>query len=66
MTKKPSVTLKCPANAFAGADERIIEFSFPCGLGGLISFSVDKDGAPVVEAYRVDEGVKIRAPKLSA
>ena len=59
---KPKVSTKCPANAHAASDQRIVEFSFPGTkgpMGGLISFSVCSDGTPLVHVYRVDAGVRV-------
>lgn len=62
---KPIVTTKCPANAKAGPDETIIEFSFPQGGGGLISFRQGVIGA-LVEVYRVDQGIVVTASRTEA
>lgn len=58
---KPTVTLRCPANQHAGPNERIIEFSSANG-GGLISFRDMPDGGLVVDVYRCDASVEVRAP----
>lgn len=58
---KPRVTLKCPANVHTSPNERIIEFSFPDGTGGLISFTTTTTG-PRVEVYRCDPSVVVVAP----
>lgn len=60
MIRKPRVTTNCPANNAAAPNERIIEFSFPDGTGGLLSFRTLDNGTNVVEAYRVDAGIKVR------
>jgi hypothetical protein len=60
---KPRVTLKCPANAHTGPDERIIEFSDGVGAtGGLISFRRMRDGRLRVEVYRTDPEVEVVTP----
>jgi len=64
MYKKPKVITKCVANNYAGADERIVEYSFgPDGkggaIGGLIQFYVTADGEPRVVLYRHDAQIKI-------
>lgn len=59
--RKPRVTLKCQVNAHTGRTERIVEFSFPDGSGGLISFR-QNDSGPIVEVYRVDRSVRVLAP----
>ena len=55
-----------PANAYAGTDERILEFSNGgrggALLGGLISVLEPEPGRLIVEVYRCDEGVEIRTP----
>lgn len=59
--RRPRVTLKCPADGYHGAGERIVEF-FDDGTrkGGLISIRPDKDGNLVVDVYRCDPGVIVR------
>lgn len=61
--KKPSVTLKCPANQYTGPNERIVEFSFGNGMGGLISLRELDNGKCRVEVYQTDEGVQVIKPK---
>ncbi len=56
--KRASVTVNCVADKYHAPNERIVEFSFPDGGGGLISFSTLSDGTNIVQAYRV-EGAKI-------
>jgi len=59
---KPTVTLHCPANAYSGPEERIIEFSYTRNgqlYGGLISFHGTEAGL-IIDVYRVDPGVVIR------
>lgn len=56
--EKPAVFTKCVANYHAAPNERIIEFIFPDGRGGLISFSVGDH--PVIDIYNCDEGIEIR------
>lgn len=57
--KRPTVTVYCVAQRYAGPEERIIEFSFPDGSGGLIKFgSAHPEGRPNhIDVYRVDKGV---------
>lgn len=61
--------LKCPANAYSGPGERIIEFSFPSSRGGLIALrepigaTVDDGTQARVEVYRIDGDVQVIAPK---
>ena len=57
-SKKPRVLTKCVANAYTGPNERIIEFVFSDGPGGLISF-FDTNEGPVVNVYRVDKNIKV-------
>ena len=61
MSKRPTIR-KGPASSYAGPNETIIEFSDGAGNGGLISLRSADDGRLIVELYRVDEGVEIRAP----
>ena len=62
-SSKPTVSLRCPANAYTGPGERIVEFSFPDGSGGLISFrSIGPQATPTVELYRLDPAIKVAVP----
>jgi len=60
---KPSVVTGV-GDKHARPGERIVEVSFPNGLGGLISLSQDADGQCKVELYRFDAAVKITVPEL--
>ncbi len=60
--KRPSVTVKCVADRYHLPTERIVEFSFPSGQGGLISFRVMPSGTDIVEIYRIDNGVHVFMP----
>lgn len=60
--KKPKIIVKCVANQHAASDETIIEFTFPNGAGGLISFREQMDRA-VVEVYRQDPTVFVLIPR---
>lgn len=57
-SRKPTVTTKCPANAYSAPNERIVEFSDSHGNGGLISFTELEDGTLGVSVYRTN-GVTI-------
>lgn len=58
--KKPRVLTRCVANAHAGPGERIVEFSFPDGTGGLISFHTETAQLPNrVEVYRTDPSIEV-------
>src|SRR5512137_41385 len=59
---KPQVIVNCVASHYAGPSETIIEYTFPDGTGGLISFLTLEDGAPSVSLYRHDPTVKIMTP----
>lgn len=66
---KPTVALVCPANAYSGPSERIVEFSYRHAgqlYGGLIAFHGTEHGL-IVDVYRCDPGVQVRcAPALLA
>jgi hypothetical protein len=62
--KRPNVSLRCPADVHHGAGERIIEFSFPDGTGGLISFRETTQGKRVC-VYRVDADIHVDSPDAS-
>jgi hypothetical protein len=67
--KRPRITTPCVADRYHGLGERIVEFSFPDGSGGLISLrSVEVNGATVnlVELYRLDASVLVRLPTEKA
>lgn len=51
---KPRVITKCVANAYAGPNERIVEFD-----GGLISFGAGANGEITVSLYRLDTNVRV-------
>lgn len=71
--RKPKVTTKCVADMYSALNERIVEFSFPGAdrgdgtgsPGGLIRF-VQLEEACIVEVYRVDDEVVIRAPSRNS
>ena len=63
---RPTVSTKCPADAYHGPHERIGEFTFPDGRGGLISFRVNALGQAVVDVYRCDPGVVVMPPPVKA
>jgi hypothetical protein len=56
--KRPTVTLRCPADSHHGPGERIVEFSFPDGTGGLLSLRSHPMGN-VVELYRLDRSLVV-------
>lgn len=58
---KPRVLMKCPANVHTGKNERIIEFAFADGTGGLISFRTSDDGSNVVNVYCTDPSITVTA-----
>jgi hypothetical protein len=57
--RRPSVTTRCVADQYHAPNERIVEFSFPSGPGGLIAFRILHDGTPVVDVYRTEGQVLI-------
>lgn len=61
---RPRVITHCVADTFANKSrERIIEFTFPSGRGGLLSFSTLDDGAEVIDLYRCDPGFIVRVAR---
>lgn len=62
--RKPVVRTKCPANAFAGLNQRIIEINFPGTKGDiyeqgcLISLRIH-EGQGIVEVYQADSQVRV-------
>jgi len=59
--KRPTVTLRCPADQYHSPGERIVEFSDSRGRGGLISLR-ETDDRLIVEVYRCDATVAVRWP----
>lgn len=60
--KRPSVVVNCVADKYAVPGERIVEFGFGDGFGGLISLRTLQDGTHVVDVYRC-LGVVVRTDK---
>ncbi len=59
--KTVRITTKCPAEHYCtNPKERIVEF-MGSKLGGLISVRETDEGNIVVEVYRADKGVMVRA-----
>jgi len=56
-TKRVKVNTRPVAANYADADETIIEFTSPDGLGGLISFRPVAGGLMLVHLYRLDPQV---------
>ena len=54
-SKKPKVTLRCPAAASDRPDERRVEITFPDGRGCLVRLC----GAGRIEVYRADPGISV-------
>jgi hypothetical protein len=63
MMRKPKVATKCVASHYARPSERIVEF-FDGRSGGLISIRRDFKGRLLVEVYRADEDVVVRAENV--
>lgn len=60
MRKRPAVIVNCVADRYADRGrERIVEFSFPNGKGGLIAFRQSDGGVCTINVYRMDEGVEV-------
>ena len=60
--RRPSVKLRCVADHYSSNGERIVEFSFPNGLGGLISLKQDDQGRASIQLYRLDQDIMVRVP----
>lgn len=56
--RKPRPFRRGPAAAFEAPNERIYEFE-----GGLVSIRRDDAGRLILEAYRLDPDVIVRAPR---
>ena len=57
--KRPHVNIRCVADRLHADGQRIIEFTFPCGAGGLITLHTSPTGVPCVAVYRADEPVQV-------
>ena len=55
---KPRVMTKCIADHYSGQHERIVEYVFSDGSGGLISF-LETETGPRVDLYRHNSTVQI-------
>ncbi|MEW6359305.1 MAG: hypothetical protein AB1696_23420 [Planctomycetota bacterium] len=55
----PRVLTRCVANHYAGKEERIVEYSFGDGIGGLISFRQCPDGTCRVDLYRHNKDILV-------
>lgn len=64
MARRPKVTLRCIADAYADKSrERVIEFFDPVlKQGGLISFCRQGDGILRVDVYRLDPKGQVSGP----
>lgn len=62
MPKKARVNTRPTADFYAADGEKIIEFTFPDGTGGLIAFIVTEFGNRV-NVYRTDPGVTVVGPR---
>lgn len=60
--EKARITTGPVASHYEAPNERIVEFSWPDGNGGLISFRQLNDGTPIVELYRLDQAIVVPSP----
>lgn len=59
---RPRILTKCVADRYSAKEERIVEFTFPDGSGGLISFyPLDKKN--IVNLYCLDKKIKVVTSK---
>ena len=59
---RPSIQSPCGADRHHAARERIAEFHFDQGIGGLISLRTLDDGTHRIDVYRVSPEVRIMIP----
>ena len=61
ISRKPRarVTTACVADRYAVSGQKIIEFTFPDGSGGLISFHTSPNGTPYVALYQMDPSINV-------
>lgn len=59
MKTRPTLKSPCVADQYHGPNERIAEFSFPNGKGGLIALRQHPELC-IVDVYRCDEGIEVR------
>ena len=65
MPSRPRVITKCVADHYHGPRERIVEFNSACG-GGLMCFTETEQGQLIVDIYRCDPSVVVRAASYRA
>ena len=63
--RRPYINTTPGADQYAAPYERIVEFSFPNGEGGLISFAELSDGTCTVDIYRCSARVRVRTGGMS-
>lgn len=57
-TRKAKVTVNCVASKYEMPEEKIIEFTFPDGTGGLIQFDA-YDNRDTVIVYQQDANIQV-------
>lgn len=62
---RPRVNPASLADKYHAPGERIVEYSFPNGVGGLISLRTLDDGRTLVHLYRHDSTVEISIGKAA-
>jgi hypothetical protein len=56
--RKARIITSCVADRYTGVAEKIIEFVFPDGSGGLISFYAGEDSNRI-DIYRLDKKIDV-------
>ena len=59
--RRAKVIVDCVADNYSHSNERIIEFVFPNGSDGLISFITLENGENRVNIYNCDQDIKVVA-----
>lgn len=57
--RRASIKSPCVADSYHAPNERIAEFTFPDGSGGLLSLTERPDGCHTVNLYRLDPYVTV-------
>jgi hypothetical protein len=58
--RRAKVITDCVADNYSHKNERIIEFVFPDGSDGLISFTTLDNGENVINIYNCDKNITVK------
>jgi len=58
--RRAKVITDCVADNYSHKNERIVEFVFPDGSDGLISFTALDNGENLIDVYNCDQNITVR------